>query len=142
MHSHLQRNVVDISRCASQRTTARNSSYKCRNSCIAQSEGKRLTDGSFAIGIPCVYNRLDLRVSHISACRPARPRRTTPRIACLADGIFDPLALPRRLIKSLDFGLSRHDAEIFRLAIPALCSTLLDPLMGLVDTGMHLEVIS
>ena len=32
---------------------------------------------------------------------------------------------------------SRYDADIFRLAIPALMSILLDPVMSLVDTGMH-----
>lgn len=30
---------------------------------------------------------------------------------------------------------SRYDADIFRLAIPALMSILLDPVMSLVDTG-------
>ena len=31
---------------------------------------------------------------------------------------------------------SRHDGEIFRLAIPALAAVMLDPLMGLVDTAI------
>ena len=33
------------------------------------------------------------------------------------------------------FWTSPHDKEIFALAIPALGSVLLDPLMGMVDTG-------
>ena len=30
---------------------------------------------------------------------------------------------------------SRHDADIFHIALPALASILLDPLMSLTDTG-------
>lgn len=64
-------------------------------------------------------------------------RRRPPRLpkACDAEHLPGPLALSQRLLRNVDWSLSRHDVDIFRLAIPALCSTLLDPLMGLVDTG-------
>ena len=39
------------------------------------------------------------------------------------------------LRKSGSLMYSRHDKDIFNLAIPALFSILLDPIMSLTDTG-------
>lgn len=68
----------------------------------------------------------------------------TPRRGPRSAGVFaadfptDALRHPFAL-RSLHFKLNNHDRDIFNLAIPALFSTLLDPVMGLVDTGTHVR---
>lgn len=91
--------------------------------------------GSFSTAslFPC--NRFRC-VDQNSLFRKSRGRPPRLPKACDAEHLHGPLALPQRLMQHVDLTLSRHDVDIFRLAIPALCSTLLDPLMGLVDTGV------
>jgi hypothetical protein len=138
MHTLSERIVVDLPRREIIRSSALIRSYGSRTSCIDGYLCRRLFDSTLVQGVPCTRGRLLSRIGRKLAYRPPRPGTPAPRTVCLADGISGPLSLPTRIIRSVDLGLSRHDAEIFRLAIPALCSTLLDPLMGVVDTGMHL----
>ena len=67
--------------------------------------------------------------------KPSRVRRwRTSRITALADsGSESILTVAGRKGSALLY--SRHDKDIFNLAVPALFSILLDPLMSLTDTG-------
>lgn len=73
-----------------------------------------------------------------------KPGRTPPwracRITALADsGAESILTVAGRKGSALLY--SRHDRDIFNLAVPALFSILLDPLMSLTDTGPMPSVV-
>jgi hypothetical protein len=136
MHSHLRDSGKDIIKCGVNNRgilaagTVGRSSVICRP--FHRALYKELRQENFARR----YGGKSRRLAHGLEWQRPRLQRLNLPTSCVADGISCSLALPRRLISGFDFKQSRHDAEIFRLALPALCSTLLDPLMGLVDTGM------
>ena len=68
----------------------------------------------------------------------SKDRRTAPcKVFAVADsGPGAALGVAWR--KSSSLLHSRHDKEIFKLAVPALISILLDPIMSLTDTGLLL----
>ena len=62
-------------------------------------------------------------------CQPLRATGSSHQHKSSSSSGSSKLAAFGRLFRS------RYDADIFRLAIPALMSILLDPVMSLVDTG-------
>ena len=68
-----------------------------------------------------------------------RPARRSERRAPHAAASSEALASDGGQQQRADGPLSQYDKVIIGLAVPALGSILLDPIMSLVDTGKHLQ---
>lgn len=84
-----------------------------------------------------------LRSVSSSSRRTCRVLRRSHRKSCKVFAIADSgseSVFAVALRKSSSLLYSRHDKDIFNLAIPALFSILLDPIMSLTDTGKFLKL--
>lgn len=64
--------------------------------------------------------------------------RSSERVRCPATSASEAIPADDAQHKQPDGGLSQYDKLIIGLAVPALGSILLDPIMSLVDTGTFL----